>query len=163
MKRHKLEKLFLRVLLILNIGFLVPILFRKPPIKDWLLVYLFNTLTNVIIDHFLSSHHIVTYPVRFLKKTTKIHVLFDLLLYPTFTVFYNQMTAKDKPFAIFYKLLSLIIPLFLIECWAEKKTGLIRWKKGWNWYHTLGGIMFKSLATRLFIGIVRKISKNQVQ
>ncbi|WP_305954791.1 hypothetical protein [Priestia megaterium] len=51
-------------------------------------------------------------------------------MYPTFTVFYNQMTAKDKPFAIFYKLLSLIIPLFLIECWAEKKTGLTRWKKG---------------------------------
>jgi hypothetical protein len=70
--------------------------------------------------------------------------------------------VRDKPCAIFYKLLSLIIPFFLIEFWAEKKTGLIRWKKGWNWYHTLIGIMFKSLATRLFIGIVRKISKNQV-
>ncbi|MFP3669033.1 hypothetical protein SB717_28240 [Priestia sp. SIMBA_032] len=34
MKGHKFEKQFLRILFILNVGLLVPILFRKPPIKD---------------------------------------------------------------------------------------------------------------------------------
>ena len=163
MKGHKFEKQFLRILFILNVGLLVPILFRKPPIKDWLLVYLFNAFTNSIIDHFLTSHNIVTYPVRFLRKTTKIHVLFDLLLYPTFTVLYNQMTEKDKPLSTFYKLVSLVIPLFFIEFWAVRRTDLIKWKKGWNWYYTLGSIILKSLVTRSLIEIVRKISKHQVQ
>jgi hypothetical protein len=163
MKRHKFENNFLRTLLILNIGILGPLLFRKPSIKDWLLVYLFNALTNGIIDNFLTSSNIVKYPVRLFQKTTKTHYLFDFLLYPTFTVLYNQMTWKDKPFAVLYKLLALIAPLSLVELWAEKRTNLIKWKKGWNWYTTFFGIIFKSLLTRFFMEIVRKISKNQVQ
>ncbi len=26
--------------------------------------------------------------------------------------------------------------MLLIELWADKKTSLIRWNKGWYWYHT---------------------------
>ncbi|MGN7485599.1 CBO0543 family protein [Priestia megaterium] len=163
MKGHRFEKQFLRSLFILNVGLLIPILFRRPPIKDWLLVYLFNASTNSIIDYFLTLHNIVTYPVRFLGKTTKIHVLFDLLLYPTFTVLYNQMTEKDKPLSIFYKLVALVIPLFFIEFWAVRRTDLIKWKKGWNWYHTFSGIILKSLVTRSLIAIIRKIEKHQAQ
>lgn len=40
MKGNKFDKLFLRVLFILNLVFLIPIILRKPPIKDWIVVYL---------------------------------------------------------------------------------------------------------------------------
>ena len=73
------------------------------------------------------------------------------------------MTEKDKPLSTFYKLVSLVIPLFFIEFWAVRRTDLIKWKKGWNWYYTLGSIILKSLVTRSLIEIVRKISKHQVQ
>ncbi|MFP3727614.1 CBO0543 family protein [Priestia filamentosa] len=161
MKGNKSDKRFLRVLCILNLVFLIPIILRKPPIKDWIVVYLFNAVTNGIIDKLLTSYNIVKYPVRFVPKIFNIHILFDFLLYPTFTILYNQVTMKDKPFAIFYKLLFLITPAFLIEVWAVSKTHLIKWKKGWNWYHTFISIMFKSLLTRSFIGIIRKISEKQ--
>ncbi|MFP3847225.1 CBO0543 family protein, partial [Priestia filamentosa] len=97
----------------LNLVFLIPIILRKPPIKDWIVVYLFNAVTNGIIDKLLTSYNIVKYPVRFVPKIFNIHILFDFLLYPTFTILYNQVTMKDKPFAIFYKLLFLITPAFL--------------------------------------------------
>ena len=161
MKGNTFNKLFLRVLFILNLVFLIPIILRKPPIKDWIVVYLFNAVTNGIIDKLLTSYNIVKYPVRFVPKIFNIHILFDFLLYPTFTILYNQVTMKDKPFAIFYKLLFLITPAFLVEVWAVSKTHLIKWKKGWNWYHTFISIMFKSLVTRSFIGIIRKISEKQ--
>lgn len=161
MKGRKFDKNFLRVSLIINLIVLLPIIFRKPPIKDWLLVYLFNAVTNSIADNFLSAYKIVKYPVRFFPKVFKTHILFDFLIYPTFTILYNQATSKDRPFAIFYKLFFFTIPMFLVELWAVKKTGLIKWNKGWKWYHTLISVTIKSLTTRLLIGVVRGIARKQ--
>jgi hypothetical protein len=61
--------------------------------------------------------------------------------------------VKDKPFASFYKLFYFTIPMFFVEFWAVRKTDLIKWNKGWKWYHTFISITIKSLCTRLFIGI----------
>ncbi|MEK1829784.1 CBO0543 family protein [Priestia megaterium] len=54
-----------------------PFVFRKPPIKDWLLAYVFNALTNGIIDKFIVTHGLLRYPTRLLKKQFRINVLFD--------------------------------------------------------------------------------------
>ncbi|GKU84865.1 CBO0543 family protein [Niallia sp. NCCP-28] len=161
MKRKNFDEKFLWWSLIINLIVVFTIICRKPPIKDWLLVYLFNALTNGIIDSFLSAYKIVKYPVRFFPKVFKTHILFDFLIYPTFTILYNQMTKNDKLFTIFYKLFYFTIPMFLVEFWAVKRTGLIKWNKGWKWYHTLMGVTLKSFSTRLFIGGVRKIEKKQ--
>lgn len=161
MRGNKFDKNFLRWSLVLNLLLVLPIICRKPPIKDWLLVYLFNAVTNGILDSFLSAYNIIQYPVRFLPKVFKTHILFDFLVYPTFTIIYNQITRKDKPFAIFYKLLFFTIPMTLIELWAVRKTKLIKWKKEWKWYHSFIGFTVKSLITRLFIGVVRKVERKQ--
>jgi len=71
-----------------------------------------------------------------------------------------QNTKIHVPLAIFYKPLSLVIPLFLIEYWTEKKTSLVKWRRGWGWYHNLISVMFKTLVIRSIIGIARKISKD---
>jgi len=68
---------------------------------------------------------------------------------------------KDKPFAIFYKLFLFTIPMFAVEYWAVRKTRLIKWDRGWKWYHTIISITIKSLITRLFIGVVRRITSKQ--
>jgi hypothetical protein len=161
MKGNKFDQNFLRISLIINLIMLLPMILRKPPIKDWLLVYLFNAVTNGLTDSFLSAYKIVKYPVRLFPKVFKTHVLFDYLIYPTFTILYNQITSKDKPFAIFYKLFFFTIPMFLVEFWAVRKTGLIKWNKGWQWYHTFISITVKSLMTRLFIGAVRLVAGMQ--
>ena len=161
MKGKKFNENFLRWSLVINLLLVLPIICRKPPIKDWLVVYLFNAVTNSIIDNVLSTYKIVHYPVRFLPKIFKTHILFDFLLYPTMTVMFNQMTRKDKPFVIFYKLLLFTIPMLAVEFWAVRKTKLIEWKKGWKWYHTIISVTLKSLFTRLFIGVVRKIDRRQ--
>ena len=161
MKRNKTQKKFLRITLIINLVILIPLLIRKPPVKDWIIVYLFNAVTNGLIDNVLSRHKIVKYPVRLFSKSFDIHILFDFFVYPTLTVFYNQMTQKDKIFPIIYKLIFIIIPSFFIELWAVKKTDLIEWGKKWKWYHTFFGLILKSLFTRMVIGVVRKLD-NQI-
>ena len=123
-------------------------------------IYIYNA-TNGLVDKVLTTYNIVEYPSRFFSKFFRTHILFDYLIYPTFTVLYNQMTMKDKPFAIVYKLVLITLPAFLVELWAVKKTNLIKWNKGWKWYHTFGGVVIKSLMTRSFIGGVRIIDSKQ--
>jgi hypothetical protein len=155
MKRQKAGKKFLRTLLVLNLIAIIPILSRKPPVKDWLLVYLFDALTNGIADRFLVAHHFVSYPTRLFPKIFKTHILFDYLIHPTYTVLFNQFTYKDRPFRIIFKLLLLLIPLSSFEFWAAKNTSLINWKPGWNYYSSFVALAIKSLITRSLIGIVR--------
>jgi len=147
-------------MLMVNLILLIPLLYRKPPIKDWAIVYLYNAVTNNLIDNIISKRKIVRYPIRLAPKLFDSHILFDYFLYPTFTVFFNQITYKDKPLTIFYKLLLVVIPPFLIEIWAERKTDLIEWSKKWKWYHTFLSIIIKSLFTRLMIGWIRKVDEH---
>lgn len=114
-KTKKLDRNILLLLTIINIILLKPIFSRKPPMKDWILVFMFNAVTNVVIDNIVSKYKIVEYPHRILPKLFDINLLFDLLIYPNITVLYNQITFKDKPFAIFYKLFFFTIPMLLIE------------------------------------------------
>lgn len=144
-------------MLILNLGVLLPIIHRKSPIKDWIIVYLFNAVTNGIIDNALTKNKIIKYPNRLFPKIFDTHLLFDFFLYPTFTIVYNQMTAKDNTFAIIYKLFVITIPVFLIEFLAERKTNLVDWTRKWRWYHTFFSIILKSLLTRLFIALIRRV------
>ncbi|KHF38524.1 CBO0543 family protein [Halalkalibacter okhensis] len=155
MKSNKLERLFLRVLLLVTLGILT-LLLRKPHTKKWLFIYLFNAITNGIIDKIIGSYNIVVYPTRLLPKLFKIHVLFDFLIYPTISVLYFQVTYKDKAFTVLYKWFYFVLPMLAIELWAEKKTHLIKWKKGWKWYHTLISISLKTLTERFLIGFIMK-------
>ncbi|SDI28964.1 CBO0543 family protein [Alteribacillus bidgolensis] len=159
-KNNKRDELFLGGLLVLGLGIL-PFIFRKPPIKDWLLVYLWNAVTNIIIDHCIVSADIVRYPIRLLPKTFKSNVLFDFLLYPAMTIAYNQKTKDDKFITSLFKLLIYIVPMTIIEELAEKKTKLITFKKGWKWYHSFFSLYIKSLLDRLWIKWVRRTEEKQ--
>ncbi|TKC19017.1 CBO0543 family protein [Robertmurraya kyonggiensis] len=161
MRKSKKEQKILLFLLGFHIILLIPILLRKPPIKDWLLVYFYNAATNVFIDNILARLKIVRYPDRILPKLFQTHILFDLLIYPTISVFYNQITMKDKPIAIFFKVFLFTVPMLMIELFAEKHSNLIKWSSKWKWYHTFLSLTFKTLVTRGAIACVRKIEERQ--
>ncbi|WP_018662690.1 CBO0543 family protein [Heyndrickxia acidiproducens] len=161
MNSKEFDKLLLKILFTVNLISILPILFRKPPIKDWLFVYFFNAATNGVLDNILVKLKMVKYPVRLLPRYFHIHVLFDYFLYPSFTVLFNQFTMKDKPFTILIKLIFLIVPLYLIEFLAEKKTRLVKWSRNWKWHYSISSLLIKSTLTRTMIGVIRSISKKQ--
>ncbi|WP_053362288.1 CBO0543 family protein [Bacillus sp. FJAT-27251] len=161
MRVRKADKNFLHTFLILNLLAIFPILLRKPPLKDWLLVFLFDAFTNGLADRFIVAHNFVSYNVRLLPKVFKTHVLFDYLISPTFTVLFNQFTAKDRPAKIVIKLVLLLIPLSSFEFLAVKYTRLITWKPGWKWYYSFVTLTLKSLIIRAAIGLVRRIDSKE--
>jgi len=101
MGRKKKEIAFLHALLVLSIGTL-PVIMKRESKKDWLFAYFFNAITNVALDK-LVTKNFITYPTRMLPKMFNIHILYDIVLYPTVTVIYNQMTNKNRLAAILYK------------------------------------------------------------
>lgn len=154
-KKNELK--FLRGLLIISIGIL-PFLMKRSHKKDWLFAYMFNAITNIILDKWLTVNYI-SYPTRLLPKIFRLHILYDAILYPMVTVIYNQLTSKDKPIEIFYKVLFFSVPLTIFEFWAERKTGLIKWKNGWRWYHTFLSVSIKSLITRGLVSMFRRCTR----
>jgi hypothetical protein len=157
-KKNELK--FLNGLLLLSIVIL-PVIMKRPPKKDWLFVYAFNAITNIILDKWVTKNFI-SYPTRLLPKIFNIHILYSAFLYPIASVIYNQWSSRDKLIAIIYKILFFSVPLTIFEFWAERKTGLIKWSNGWQWYHTFLSVSFKSLITRSLLPIFRRFTRGEV-
>ncbi|WP_062049911.1 CBO0543 family protein [Bacillus sp. JCM 19034] len=152
----KSEKKLLYSIFIVSILFLVYLL-RRPPIKDWLLAYLFNAFSNILIDAFIVSKRMLSYPVRLFPKVLNSNFLFDTIVYPTIMVLFNQVTRHDSVLLIFSKVFLFTVPILLFEMWAVQNTSFIHWDKGWNWKHSFVSITLKSLLNRLIIEVIRKI------
>ncbi|MEK1832811.1 CBO0543 family protein [Priestia megaterium] len=160
MKSKKVERRFLKYITVIFLGSL-PFVLKKTTIKDSLLVLFMNGYTNAIVDRFLVNRQIIQYPIRFIPKEFKSNVLFDFLCLPTVSLWLYHLTKNDNPFKIVYKIVLTISSLFLVELWAEKNTKLIKWKKGWKWYHSLISLNVRTLLSRLVIEIINIIEKKQ--
>ncbi|WP_216828541.1 CBO0543 family protein [Alkalihalobacterium elongatum] len=155
------EKIVLRIFFCGGLISIPLLLFRKPPIKDWIIVFLFTGIISGIIDMVLVSKNYLSYPKRLFPKKFQIHFLFDYIMCPVVSVAYNQWTYKDKSFRVFLKLFPFTIFHMLLEVLAERYTKLIRWKKGWKWYHTYFSMTLKYFIVRISIYFIRKVSKQQ--
>ncbi|WP_420805816.1 CBO0543 family protein [Paenibacillus wynnii] len=133
---------------------------NKRPRKKWMIIYLYSAVTNVIMDKILTHYELISYPTRLFPKIFRIHILFDTLLYPLANVIYNQIAKKDKILVILYKSIYFSVPLLIVETWAERNTGLIKWGNAWRGYHTFLGVNFNTLFTRLIVvRIYRRLCK----
>ncbi|WP_236691760.1 CBO0543 family protein [Niallia circulans] len=94
MKKRKQEKLLLRVLFVIGIGSFLNLL-RKPPLKDWLIIFLLKSYIASILDNLLVKKGYLTYPVKFLK-TFDVSVIFSYLLFPVTCIYYNQVTRNSR-------------------------------------------------------------------
>lgn len=159
---QKFEKSVLRILLILgSFGFIIII--KKPPVKDWLLIFFFKGYLSSILDKLLVRIGFIKYPVNLFGKYFDISFIFDYLLYPISCVYYNQLTRKSNFFGIVSKVFLFSVPMSLIEHWFEKKTQLIKFHKGWNTTKSFITMTLTFLIVRGFIALVRKANNKPVE
>ncbi len=136
-------------------------LIRKPPAKDWLLIFLFKGFLASILDNLIVKKGYIKYPVK-LFKSFDFSFIFDYVLYPITCVYYNQVTKKSNIFGIFFKVFYFSIPMTVTEHLLEKYTSLIKFKKGWNSFTSFYSLSITFLIARAFIAIVRKADNNPV-
>ncbi|MEN8702175.1 CBO0543 family protein [Bacillus infantis] len=156
---YKFEKNTLRFLFIFGlISFFN--LMRKPPVKDWMLIFLFKGYLSSIIDKMLVRKGYITYPVK-LIKSFDVSFIFDYLLYPIACVYFNQATKSSTLKGILMKSICFSGPMAIVEHFFEKKTSLIKFKKGWNSFTSFYSLTFTFLISRAFIAFMRKASNAQ--
>lgn len=158
MASKKKDTMILRAFLVLGL-LILPFLFKKPPLKDWLITYLQTGFFATIVDSIFVQQGRISYPVRFFKKAFKISILFDYLLFPVVGVLYNQITYRSGLKGIFGKILIFSLPMTVLELGLESKTKLVHWKK-WTWYQTFLYVSGITLLGRGFIGLIRVVSNS---
>lgn len=140
---------------------LLPFAIIKRSFKDWVIVYLVSILGNSIADRYLVSKGYLKYKKKLFNRY-KIQLPFDYIHYPLMLLYYNQWTLNSKPIGIFLKIFPLVIPQIIVETLAEKKTKLIKWKKGWTWYHSFITVVLKLLLCRSIIAMIRIMNKGKI-
>lgn len=157
--RNKLEMNILKALFIISLGLFINLL-RRPPIKDWLLVFFLKSYFATFIDNLLVRKGFLKYPVNLISGFD-ISVLFSYLLFPISCVYFNQITKTSSVFDIVKKCLYFSVPSAIAEHFLERKTKLISYKKSWNSYYSFLSIAFSFLIVRALMGMIRSLSKTQ--
>ncbi|WP_079504613.1 CBO0543 family protein [Mesobacillus jeotgali] len=154
------EQNILRMLIAIGI-FAFYRLVRKPPVKDWLLIFFLKSYLASILDTLLVKKGYLKYPVS-LFKTFDISVIFSYLIFPVCCVYFNQVTRNSGIISILLKSLLFSAPSAMAESWLERNTKLIKYKKNWTSIYSFSSIASTFLAVRFVMGGIRKLS-NKVE
>lgn len=157
--RRSAEKNILKTLFIFGI-FSFFLLVKKPPRKEWLIIFLLKGYIASILDNILVKKGYLKYPVS-LFKTFDISVLFSYIIFPVTCIYYNQVTKNSGLAGILTKCLIFSVPSATAEHWLEKNTNLIRYKKNWTSFHSFASIASTFLAVRFLMGGIRKLTQNE--
>lgn len=157
---QRFEKYTLRFLMVFGL-IMFANLMRKPPTKDWLLIFLFKGYISSILDKTIVTNNKIIYPVK-LVKWFDISFVFDYILFPVVCVYYNQITKSSSLIWIIIKIFYFSIPMTLLEYFFETRTSLIKFRNGWNIYHSFLTMSLSFLVSRAYIALIRNADNTNV-
>lgn len=132
-------------------------LLRKPPMKDWLIIFLLKSYIASFLDNIIVKKGYLKYPVN-LFKIFDISVLFSYIIFPVTCIYFNQVTKNSSLFGILVKCLLFSIPSTIAEHFLEKKTNLIKYKKSWTSIHSFLSIALSFLVVRSLMTFISKVA-----
>ncbi|PLS09568.1 CBO0543 family protein [Neobacillus cucumis] len=153
------EKTVLRLLFVFGIASFFNLI-RKPPMKDWLIIFLLKSYIASILDTFVVKKGYIEYPFK-LFKTFDISAIFSYLIYPITCIYFNQVTRNSNIKGILIKCLVFSVPSTIAEHWLEKNTKLVKYKKSWTSLHSFFSIAATFLMVRFLMTLVRKTADKQ--
>ncbi|KKK36698.1 hypothetical protein WQ57_17695 [Mesobacillus campisalis] len=157
--RKKTELSILKALFAIGIVSFINLI-RKPPIKDWVIIFLLKSYIASIFDAIFVKKGYLKYPVN-LFKIFDISVLFSYLIFPVTCIYFNQVTKNSSLSGILFKCLLFSLPSAIAEHFIEKKTNLIKYKRSWNSIYSFSTIYATFLIVRFIMLLIRKESKRQ--
>ncbi|TLS35061.1 CBO0543 family protein [Pseudalkalibacillus caeni] len=155
------ERLILRGLLLFGLT-ATAFLIRRPPTKDWVLVFFLKGVISSFIGMYVVSKKWLKYPVRLAPKSFHSSLLFDYLLFPLACVAYNQTSYRSKFPGMIFQAVLYTTPMTLFEVWLEKNTQLIKYIK-WSWFHTFTSLFVTFVSVRAFMEWIRDITSRQAK
>lgn len=97
----------------------------------------------------------VKYPIRIKPRMFKINIVYDLLVCPYLSIWYCQSTYNDNIPNIIKKLFLWVLPQGAYEILLERKTKSLKFKKGYEWYHSLFLVFVVKILARLVLEFIK--------
>jgi hypothetical protein len=95
--------------------------------RDWIVVYLFKCVIDFAWGSPVVNLNLLAYPVRLLPQYYNTSILFEVLVFPTLCVLYNQVTRRRGLWPIIYYALLFSAGITAIEYPIELYTDLIEY------------------------------------
>ncbi|MBZ5753631.1 hypothetical protein M3184_17670 [Metabacillus litoralis] len=149
-----MEKIILWSLLIIGIALLFFSL-RKPPIKDWILIFLLTSFFSVFLGVLVVEEKMLEYPISFLSKYFSSSLLYEYLLLPVVCIYFYQATYYSRYPSIILKCALYTSVLTIIEVLLERYTDLIEYHT-WTWIHTFISIFFLMMFIRILMQLINR-------
>jgi len=122
--------------------------------RDWIVVFLYKCVLDFVWGSPAVSLHLLEYPIRLLPQYYDTSILFELWVFPTLCVWYNQVTRKQGLWPIIYYALIFSAGIVVIEYPLERYTELIKYLK-WTWFTSFYTLTLTFLSSRTIIALYR--------
>ncbi|MEM5766889.1 MAG: CBO0543 family protein [Bacillota bacterium] len=122
--------------------------------RDWIVVFLFKGLLDIIWGGAVAQLKMITYPVRLFAQVYDSSLLFEVWVFPVLCILYNQITREKGLWAILGYAVLFGGGITALEYPLEKYTALITYVK-WTWVTSFYTLTFTFLFSRVFIAFYR--------
>jgi len=122
--------------------------------RDWIVVFFFKCFIDFVWGSPVVSLKLIEYPVRLLPRFYETSILFELWVFPTLCVLYNQVTRERGFWAIIGYSMLFSAGITAIEYPIELYTNLIQYID-WTWFTTFYTLNITFLLSRTFIAFFR--------
>lgn len=122
--------------------------------RDCVVVFLFKSLLDLIAGSIVVEANLIAYPVRLFPQYYDTPLLFELWVFPTLCVLYNQITRNSGLWPIIYYAFLFSAGITLYEYPIEVYTDLLEYIK-WSWVTTFISLTITFLVSRIFIAFFR--------
>ncbi|WP_404456724.1 hypothetical protein LG329_15860 [Virgibacillus necropolis] len=140
-------------MLIIGIALLV-ISLRKPPMKDWILIFLLTSYFSTFFGVIVVEENMLDYPIKlFPHEHFDSHILYEYLILPVVCVYFYQTTYHSGYKGIFLQCLIYTSALTIIEVIFEKYTDLLEYNT-WTWIHTFIGVFLLMFFVRFLMKLL---------
>lgn len=149
-----MDRIMLWSLLIIGISLLLSSL-RKPPIKNWILIFLLASCFSTFIGVLVVEEKMLEYPVRFLSNYFRSSLLYEYLLFPVVCIYFYQTTYRSRYPNMVLQCILYTTVLTIIEFFLERYTELIKYHT-WTWIYTFISTFLLMMFIRFLMQLINR-------
>lgn len=128
---------------------------RKPPIKDWIVIFLLTAYIATFLGVIAVEENMLDYPVQLLDTHFDSSILFEYLLLPIVCIYFYQTTYHSSYRGIVLQCVLYASSLTIVEFFLEQNTDLIEYHT-WTWMHTFVSVFLLMLFVRLLADLLNR-------
>ena len=132
---------------------------RKPPIKDWLIIFLITAFISSIFGVIVVEKELLSYPVNLFPHFDS-SLTYEYVLFPVISIYFYKLTYHGTWKEIMMWGIVFSSAITVTEYFIERYTELIQYHT-WTWTYTLISTYLLLLFVRGIVKLISYVEKNE--